>query len=198
MSLDKFRKEFPAESEILHVVICVTQNSIGITDKSPVNQILEGVQQGLKEELDKYQEIQVAFVYQTPELEVKDFQKLEKNTPIYYREPTPAGKGYNLVHVWLMGLVLLEKKQHEAEGRRDSAENRLYLLTDERVPYYKANLAVVESEGEIRIHPRFEQLKFYPFLFRSKDANGDILEKYIRQHGECKVWEGNQLVDVEG
>lgn len=177
---DQFSEEFPANEQKLNVVICVFHKNAELEDKSPINQLLEELQLELKKEIDHYSEIQVAFVFHDKSLGIREFEKLEKDTPIYYKEPSQS---YNFAHIWLMGMALLERKQEEEENPEFPVENRLYLVTDARLPRDKVRLVVEEERGELRMHPRFDQLDIRPFLWRSEEAKGDILEEYIEKEG---------------
>ena len=68
------------------------------------------VQKELKEEASYYEKVHVAYVYESPYLEVKDFHDMDHNTPIYYKEPC-EGESHDLVHVLFMGLMLLKELQ---------------------------------------------------------------------------------------
>lgn len=180
MQLGRFSEEFPVNDQKLNVVVCIFQKDISMTDQSPLNQMLEELQVALKNELDEYSEIELAFVFEDKALGIRGFEKLERNTPAYYKEPD---KTYNLAHIWLMGMVLLEQKQ-QVEEPGFAIENRLYLVTDAKLPQDKVR-CIIEVEGEVlRMHSRFEKLDFIPILWKSEEADGDILEEYIRKHGK--------------
>ena len=183
MLLGQFTEEFPVKDQKLNVVICIFQKDISMIDKSPLNQMLEELQFELKEELDQYSEIQVAYVFEDKSLAVRGFEKLEKDTPVYYKEPS---KHYNLAHIWMLGMALLEQKQQEEKNVAIDVENRLYLVTDEKLQRDKVRLIVYEEGGEIYMHTRFSKVDFQPFLWRSEDAYGDILEEFIRKKGKGK------------
>ena len=204
MSLEQCGETFNAEdyqssARALNVVICVYQRAAETADPSPVNRMLEQVQLRLKEKLEDYEEIRVAFISENPGLNVRGFQTLSKDTPVCYNEP--GDRNHNLAHMWLMGLVLLEQRSKDAEkertGKKQLAnvllerqnniseyggeENYLCLLTDEKFPREKAELLFTKTNGEVRMHTRFEKLSFCPVLLKSKRAGGELLEEYIRQ-----------------
>lgn len=184
MSLKQFDKEFHVEKKSLNVVICI-YHTVGLHRESVMNKMLEEVQLELKEERDAYQEIQVAYVYETESLlDVKSFQKLETETPIYYKEPCASHKmNHNLAHVWFMALALLEKQANKMESK---AENRLYFLTDEKFSRVEVNQIFEKKDGNVMIHPRFSKLSFIPFLKKTKHAGGDLLEEYIYAYNHGK------------
>lgn len=180
MQLELFSEEFPVNDQKLNIVVCIFQKDISMSDQSPLNQMLEELQIELKNALDEYSEIELAFVFEDKALGIRGFEKLERNTPVYYKEPD---KTYNLAHIWLMGMALLEQKQQEEEPGF-VIENRLYLVTDAKLPQDKVR-CIVEVEGDVlRMNSRFEKLDFIPFLWKSKEADGDVLEEYIRKHGK--------------
>lgn len=193
MSLTQFKKEFFMDDsildfidkQILNVVICILQKSIGMGDRNLINKMLESLQIQLKGELDKYREINVAFVYETPSLDAKKFFKLKKDTQIYYKEPT---KSCNFAHVWLMGMALLEQKQKKTINSQISVENRLYLVMDVEISRNEALLIIKEKEGILSMHSRFEKVNFRPILFKSEDGKGDLLEEYIQKNGDVKIF----------
>lgn len=185
MLSERFGEEFPANEQKLNVVICVFHKDAELEDKSPLNQMLEELQFKLKKELERYKEIQVAYVFHDDNLNVREFEKLEKSTPIYYKE---LSQSYNFAHIWLMGMVLLEREQQEEKKTKFTVENRIYLVTDAKLPRDKVRLIIEERRG-LRMHSRFEQLDFRPFLWRSEEAKGDILEEYIEKEGETPyIW----------
>lgn len=200
MSLIQFEKEFfmndPIsdfiDKQILNVVICIFQKGIGVEDRSLINQMLEKLQIQLKGELDQYKEIYVAFVYETPSLDAKKFFKLERDTQIYYKEPT---KSCNFAHVWLMGMALLEQKQKETIDSQILAENRLYLVMDVEVSRTEALLIIQEKEGRLYMHSRFEKVNFKPILFKSEDGKGNLLEEYIQKYGDVKVFKNSGKIE---
>lgn len=184
MSLKQFDKEFHVKKKPLNVVICI-YHTVGLHRESVINKMLEEVQLGLKEECNAYQEIQVAYVYETLSLlDVKQFQKLKKETPIYYKEPCGSHKMmHNLAHVWFMALAVLEKQVNKMDCE---TENRLYFLTDEKFSRVEVNQLFVEENGKLMIHPRFSKLSFIPFLKKTKHAGGDLLEQYIYAYNHGK------------
>lgn len=165
----------------LNVVICVFHENAEHAYKSPLNQMLEELQIDLKKELEEYDKIEVAFVFNDDLLEIKEFQELESKTRIYYKEPSQAG---DFAHIWFMGLALLEKKLQEEEDIVTSIENRVYLVTDEQLPREKVRLIIEEKDGELRAHSRFDKIDFIPYLYRSEETSGDILEEYILKGNE--------------
>ncbi len=183
MATKDFGKALHMKGQILYVVVCVYQNRSRYQKESPVNQMLETLQRELKEELETYQEIQIAFVYGTPELHVRIFQKLERDTPIFYKEPEKVG---NAAHIWMMGMALLEQTQG-AEEEQAKVDRRLYFITDAKILRKYAQLMVFGEAEQIGIHPRFHKVKFTPFLWRSSDAKGDLLEEYIKKQSKCRV-----------
>lgn len=171
----------------LNVVICIYHTIEGY-GKSSINKILEQVQLELKEECEKYEDVKVAYVYETPSLlDVKKFEKLEKQTPIYYKKLYSNEKMiHNLAHIWFMGLALLEQQVCD---EKQGVENRIYLITDEQFKRVETNQLVFEQNGELMLHPRFAALKFKPILIKTEQAGGDLLENYICQNGEVRIEE---------
>ena len=173
MSLKAFDKPFHVGKGNLNVVICINQN-LGHARKSPINQMLEDVQLELKKELPSYEAIHVAFVYETPLLNVKLFEILTEETPVYYKEPCEYSETHNMKQLFFMGLVLLEKQQKVVVG-----ESRFYLLTDERFSRVHINEIVQNS--------RFSNLKFKPVLYTNQPKDEkDLLVQYFNKYGDVR------------
>ncbi len=173
------------EKKELFAVVCVYHPLIYAKQKH-INSMLEMVQKELKEEASYYEKVHVAYVYESPYLEVKDFHDMDHNTPIYYKEPC-EGESHDLVHVLFMGLMLLK----ELQDKHEESEKRLYLLTEERFERTHISQIVYKNEEEIKIHPLFEELNYQPILIKTEMAGGDILEEYFAdKNGLRPVFKG--------
>ena len=203
MALNRYNKEYKMKERSfdrkkLNVVICIYHSS-NLREKSPINEMLEKLQMQLKTECKKYDEIQIAYVYETPSLDAKGFQVFTEETPIYYKELYEKRCSYNLENVWFLGLALLEQKVMEQNLPADAEiENRIYLVTDERFDFYQSGKIVFEEDGEIKLHPRFSKLDITSVLIKTKSAGGELLEKYMSRVHIFKTWEedenGNQYI----
>lgn len=194
MPLERFREEFHIEQQkTLNAVIGIFERD---AKKSPVNRVLVELQNRLKEELKRgeYGKIRVAFVYESPVLEVRPFELLGQDSRIYYKEPGDGpAQAYNLAHIWLMGIALLEQEQkrwqeEEQNGKngQEQQENRFYLLLNDRLSRSELQLMFADDREEIRLHSRFREVDFFPVLIQSKSAECKILEEYVVHHGDCR------------
>lgn len=180
MALTGFQNNYSVEDRVLNVVICVNQ-AVGYYHKSPINFMLEMVQEQLKRELEYFEAIYVAYVYETPMLDVLDFSKLTNDTPTYYIEPYENGAAHSLKHILLMGLALLEEQQ-----KYNSGENRLYLLNDERLNRITENEIFVQEGARLMVNKRFSSLQFKPILFTNQKNEGRenaILAQFFKTNG---------------
>lgn len=176
---------------VVNAVICIFQKSRGVADQSPVNQMLEKLQLQLKKELDQKTEIYIAFVYETPSLDARGFERLKEDTPIFYKEPCPVKMPYNLAHLYMLGMALLERQCQETGKEGDvSIENRLYLITDEKFSRQKSALIVQKRDGKLCMHPRFDNVRhFRPYLCKTRKAGGESLEEFIKDNGVVFVYD---------
>lgn len=158
-----------------NVVICIYHKK-GRHQQSMINEMLEGVQSKLKKKLKNYKEIQIAYVYETNSiLDVKEFEKLEENTPIYYKEPCNKEKGeHNLAYVYFMGLAVLEKQLEKNPQR--NVENIVYLITDEEFGRTMVNRILYA------LHARFSHLNFQAKLVKTSDVGkNEDFESYMNE-----------------
>lgn len=194
MPLERFREEFHIEQQkTLNAVIGIFERD---AKKSLVNRVLVELQNRLKEELKRgeYGKIRIAFVYESPVLEVRPFELLEQDSRIYYKEPGDGpAREYNLAYIWLMGIALLEQEQkrwqeEEQNGQngQEQQENRFYLLLNDRLSRSELQLMFANDREEIRLHSRFREVDFFPVLIQSKSAECKILEEYVVHHGDCR------------
>lgn len=181
MSLADFEKEYHVNSRTVKAVICICQK-LGAGTRSPVNQMLEHIQQELKQESARGKEVQVAYVYETPSLRARGFETIGADTPVYYKEPCERSETHRLTHIFFMGLALAEAERKRDEG----AEYRVYLVTDEKFSRLHANEIICSDGSGLRLHPRFAALDCRLILVKAKNAGGDILEAYIRERGEVR------------
>lgn len=184
MSLRDFKEEFHVKDRTLYAVICIS-HELKWEIQSPVNHMLKRIETELEGELEHYQEVQTAYVYESPLLEVREFQAMEKNSPFIYKEPC-VGKYHNLPHIFFMGMVLLQ----ELQKNNKEGEYRLYLVTDEKFHQSQVRQIVYEQGNEIRLSSVFEDLDFKPVLFKTAGAGGDILETYFEKNknGEVRLF----------
>lgn len=184
MSLNQFEKEFHIGKRQLNVVVCV-YHSLGVYKKNLVNQMLEYLQEQLKRECDEYEKVQIDYIYETPSLQIKKIERLEKDTPIQYQEPCKSSETHSITHMVFMGLAVLEQKLYECDIE---VENRMYLITDERFKRVQVKQLIMEKNGEFFLHPRFSKIEFTPVLIKTENAGGDWLEEYIRNHSNGQVF----------
>ncbi len=178
-----------SDKKMLNIVVCI-YHDLSRQKKSPINEMLEELQKQLKTECKKHSEIQIAYVYETPSLSVKEFEVFTEDTSIYYKTPCEKSRPHSLEHVWFMGLALLEQRLVEVEQFRDvEIENRIYLLTDEKFDLYQSGKIVYEEDGEIFLHPRFSNLDVTSILIKTENAGGELLEKYMTRKHIFKTWE---------
>lgn len=184
---DWMEEDFPEGRGKLNIVICINQKP-GTGYRSPINEMLEQLQYRLKEECSRFQQIRIAYVYETSSLDVRPFTVLDRDTPVFYKDYCEAAQVNDLAHLWFMGLALLEQKQWEEEK---AEEQRLYLVTDEKFARVQVNEIVREEDGRLQLHPRFRDVEFTPFLFKAESeeekAGGDLLEEYILQRNKDGV-----------
>lgn len=173
MALSDFIEEFQIFDKKLYVTICI-YHIPRLGTSSPINKMIEEVIEELKSELPDYEEIQIAYVYETRGLmDVKEFQPLTEDSPVYYKEPCEIIVSHKLEHVFFMGMAMLEPIQE----RDDAPETRLYLITDEK--FERVNQIVYRDENRIRMNPRFSGMYTKIILRKAPNAGGDILEEYI-------------------
>lgn len=191
MSVEDFNEEFHISDRKLKAVICIYHN-LGFATRSPINQMLESIDIELKKELLRYEEVQAAYVYETPLLDVRPFEPIREDAPVYYKEPCEPNETHNLMHVLFMGLALLEQ-QHKNDN---DTEYRVYLVTDERFRRIYVNQIIQNRETELVLHPRFADLNVKFILVKSdKNAGEDIFEEYIRkrQNGEIRCFQKKEF-----
>lgn len=184
MALNQFKTEFYVSKPQLNVVICI-YHVLGTGTESRVNEMLEYLQRKLRQECSKFSKIQVAYVYETPLLDVKPFRTLEKETPFYYKEPCRKSETHSLSRVWFMGLALLEQQQR---NNKERTEQRLYLITDEKFDRVQVNEIVEKRDGKLYLNPRFSAVEFTPILMKTEKAGGDNLEEYIQEKGDRQIF----------
>lgn len=184
MSLDQFESEFHLDRPCLNAVICLYHNQ-NTYAKSRINEMLGHLQEDLKRERSRYETVDVAYVYETASLNARPFCELTEDAPVYYKESCQTSTVHDLAGVVFMGLAMLEQKIRQ-DGPSDR-ENRLYLLTDEPFNRVQVNRIIQKNGADLTLHPRFRTLAFVPFLIRTEKAGGDILEAYIRAHGDVKI-----------
>lgn len=180
---EKYSREFHIEPKILNVVIGIYHKTVDEKVTFNVNQQLESLQIKLKQELERYEEIQLAFVYGFSSLDVRAFRKLDKNTPIYYKENGEQNNSYNLANIWLMGLALLEQRQQENLNLANNMENRFYLIKNGKVLLSELQMMFNEKDGKVCINPRFASVDCFVRLIPCNEHDDDILEAYIRKSG---------------
>lgn len=174
MALSDYMEEFQIEKRKLYVAICIDQ-APGYGKNSPVNRMLEELVGQLKRERMDYESIEVAYVYETEGMmDVKDFASLTEESLVWYKEPCIRMENHNLNHVFFMGMALLER----VEKLYDTAEKRLYFVTDEK--FERVNQIACETEKGLKANPRFAGMDVEIILVREENAGGDLLDKYIK------------------
>ena len=224
MPLRDYTKSFSTD-ETLQVVICVMQKSVGNSSNSPVNQMLETLQLeliqkrkarcaeelGFKQDKEpqiersefetdwmKRNPLEISFVYGTPYPQVLDFITVKEDTPIYYKEPVQydwnrVDETCALSQLWFMSLAMLEKQRYR-QGNTRAVQSRLYLITDKE-EFWEEDIKRIVSGSPPELHPRFRSLPFRPYLWKTKDADGGDLERYIEKRGEVKMLERRKIND---
>lgn len=180
VKLNQFKNAYhtkETEDKNLNIVICI-YHKMGLYRKSTINELLEKLQENLKQECKNYEKVQIAYVYETPSLNVKKFAPFTKESPIYYKEPCIEKSPHSLANVWFMGLALLEQIQEDCE-------KRMYFVTDERFDVIQVNQIVYQKEDKFMLNSRFTKSNIQLFLVKSgQTAGGELLEDYIRIYGE--------------
>ena len=129
MSLRDFNEEIRNQKRKLYAAICIYQRP-GSGTASPVNGMLEKTIAGLKSELPDYEEIQLAYVYETKGLQgCIPFRPVHADTEPFCMEPLDNADNHSIDHVYFMGMAMLEQMNSIAAG-----ECRLYLITDDKLP----------------------------------------------------------------
>ena len=180
MVLNQFKNAYhtkEAENKNLNIVICI-YHKMGLYRKSTINELLEKLQENLKQECKNYEEVQIAYVYETPSLSVKKFAPFTKESSIYYKEPCIEKSPHSLANVWFMSLALLEQIE-------ENCEKRMYFVTDERFDAMQVNQIIFKKEDTFILNTRFSINDVQLFLVKSEQiAGGELLEDYIRMYGE--------------
>lgn len=151
MALKDYTTEIRIKKRKLYVALCVYIKK-GRACRSPVNEMIEIVISDLKKELMDYEEIRIAYVFETDGLQgCVPFERMTAETMPYYTEPKKDSSDHNLDHVFFMSMALLEDQNREERG-----ECRLYLITDEKIE--RSNEIQWMEEGNTIMNPRFEDL----------------------------------------
>lgn len=188
---DYYQYEVSVTGGILNTVICVYQKSsyTEYENKSRINEMLENLQLKLIKELPIYDEVWNAFVFQNSELDVKEFQKLDTNSQLYYKEAGMKKKDndYNAANMLIMGMALLERRAGQYKNKQQKVENRLYMVTDDAPKREQISRIFLEDKQRILLHPRFRQLPVHLYLYKTEDIDFDLYETYVRSTGESHV-----------
>lgn len=187
MLSDEFQYEVSAAGGILNAVICIYQKPVQQEDQSRMNEMLEKLQLQLKTELQTYDEIWNAFVFQNSQLDVKAFQQLDKDSWLYYKESGIESNTHNAANMLVMGMALLEQKAQRQKDRMQNIENRLYMVADETPRREHIHRIFTAEKDRIVIHSRFRHLDFRPYLYRTEHVSFDVFETYARGFGEEHV-----------
>lgn len=109
MALSDFSQEFQLEKRNLYTVICINQKP-GCGTESRINCLIYQTIEKLKEEITDYNEIHVAYVYETPGLMgVRKFEILNGETQPCYRDVCEKYDDHNMSHVFLSVLRCLKR-----------------------------------------------------------------------------------------
>lgn len=174
MSLFDFEQEVHITKRKLFAVICIDQIQES-GHESPVNKMIEHINRQLKDELQKYEDISLAYVYENGGMtEATPFCKFTETSVCRYLNIPIDGAQHNLNHLYFLSMGMLEQVQKQ----NDTADCRLYLLTNERFP--RVNQIVWQSEGRVKINPRFIDVPIQIHLYKTPGSAGDMLEEYIR------------------
>lgn len=171
------RSVYEMSKKVLYAVICL-HHTLEYTKQPYTNIMLEELQVSLRKELRDYDKIYIAFVYEGPNICVREFRQLKTDSPVVYKQPC-AGATHQLAHIMLRGMSLLKELQDE--GKR--GEKRLYLLTEEKIQRSQAGQIVCETGEGIRVHPFFEDLEFTPCMITTQQGDGGLLERYFQEYG---------------
>lgn len=173
MALRNYMEAYQVSKRKLFVTVCIYEKP-GYRTNSPVNRMLEELLAKLKAESEDYEEIRIAYVYETENLmDVREFSPLTPNSPVLYKEPCGWMNSHKLHQVFFMGLTLLEQKLQQEEA----AESRLYLLTDEK--FERVNQIVCQTPQGVEINPGIRKGDTKVILIKSCNAGDELFEKYI-------------------
>ncbi|GEM_PF-2577122 len=163
--IDQFVAPCHTTSSKQYVVICVDQEQ-GERTNSRINEMLVWLQEGLRGRED----VEVAFVYESPALEVRPFQPLDR---IYYKERCSEIRGsHSLLRLWCMGRVLLADTVREQGAAR--VRRRLILLTEGEITRRTAAAIAGMSVPEVEFEPYIIHL--------SERGRLNLLREYLTKH----------------
>lgn len=180
MALKDFTQEYQFTNRTLYVCICIYQRpSYGV--ESQVNYFINKVVCDLKKEIEIYNEIHIAYVYETTGLmDVKPFCVLRESEKPYYKEPCGRVGNHSMEHIFFMGMEMLEQWKDE--------ERRLYFVTDEILP--RVNNLLHKSANGIVMNERYAHSDVKIILCKSEYLGEDLLEEYLtmNKQGSVKKW----------
>lgn len=191
MSLFDFEDDIHISKRRLFAVICIDQAPECGTE-SPINEMIEHVISSLKEVLSEYEDISLAYVYESAGMtEAVPFLPFTRETECLYANLPTEGTSHNLNHLFFLSMAMLEQEQR----RNQAADCRLYLLTNEHFP--RVNQIVWQSAGRTIVNLRFAGLAAEIILYKSPGAGADLLESYIRSRPGSRVLEVHKTGFVE-
>lgn len=169
MALSDFSQEFQLEKGNLYTVICINQKP-GCGTESRINCLIYQTIEKLKEEITDYNEIHVAYVYETPGLMgVRKFEILNGETQPCYRDVCEKYDDHNMSHVFFIGFKMLEEISDD--------EKRLYYITDENLP--RVNSIVIQRENRLEVNELLNDSDVEVVLCKPDTLESDIFEEYI-------------------
>lgn len=164
----------------MYVCICINQRP-GYGAESRVSYLIDQVFCDLKKEIALYNEIHIAYVYETIGLmDVKPFCVLKENKKPYYKETCGNVGDHSMDHIFFVGMELLEQCEN--------GERRLYFLTDEKLP--RVNNLLHKTPIGIEMNERYVHSDVKIILCKSDSVGEDLLEEYLmtNKHGSVKIW----------